>query len=324
MQAPAIPKDEIQRLASLRALNILDTIPEERYDRLTRLAKRLFGVPIALVSMIDAERQWFKSSVGLDTKEGSRETSFCGHAILGDDVFEVQDALLDERFHDNPLVTDTPNIRFYAGYPLKVPNGSKIGTLCLIDSRPRQFEEEDKLLLRDLARMVESEIAAVQLSTMDELTQLSNRRGFEALAQHALYLCKRLDKPATLLFFDLNDFKDINDKLGHASGDLVLQNFGSMLSHAFRNSDVIARFGGDEFVVLLTNTQLDVAKKVLARLDSMIDDHNLLDNNGHIISYSIGIIEYEAAKHANINDLINAADKLMYDQKKNLKMRLSS
>lgn len=322
MLAPAIPEDEDLRLKSLRALDILDTIPEERYDRLTRLAKRLFDVPIVLVSVVDADRQWFKSSVGLDAKEGRRETSFCGHAILGDDIFEVQDALLDERFHDNPLVTDSPSIRFYAGYPLKVPNGSKIGTLCLIDDHPRYLEAEDKILLRDLAGMVESEIAAVQLATMDELTQLSNRRGFESLAQHALNLCKRLDKPATLLFFDLNNFKHINDVYGHVGGDLVLQNFSSILNHAFRNSDVIARLGGDEFVVLLTNAQLELAKKVLTRLESMIADHNLLNNNGHDISYSIGIVEYDSTRHENITALINHADKEMYIQKSEYKNKL--
>ncbi|MBA3696837.1 MAG: sensor domain-containing diguanylate cyclase [Methylotenera sp.] len=319
MQAPAIPEDEEKRLESLWALNILDTIPEERYDRLTRLAKRLFGVPIALVSIIDADRQWFKSSIGLDAKDEPRETSFCGHTILGDDVFEVQDASLDERFHDNPVVINSPHIRFYAGQPLKAPNGSKIGTLCIADQHPRHLADEDKILLRDLARMVESEIAAVQLATMDDLTMLSNRRGFESLAQHALHICKRLEKPATLLLFDLNGFKRVNDELGHAGGDLVLQNFASMLSHAFRNSDVIARLGGDEFVVLLTNTKLDLAKKVLARLESMVDDHNLLDNSAYNISYRIGIIEYDSVKHIAITDLIDEADKLMYTQKKESK-----
>src|SRR5690242_11997132 len=136
MQAPAKPKDEEQRLETLRALNILDTVPEERYDRLTRLAKRLFDVPIALVSIIDEDRQWFKSSMGVDAKETSREISFCGHAILGDEILEVPDATKDERFNDNPLVIENPNIRFYAGCPLAVANGSKIGTLCLIDDHP--------------------------------------------------------------------------------------------------------------------------------------------------------------------------------------------
>lgn len=319
MQAPAIPEDEEVRLETLRSLHILDTIPEERYDRLTRLAKRLFGVPIALVSIVDADRQWFKSAVGVEASETPREISFCGHAILGDGIFEVPDARLDERFRDNPLVTENPNIRFYAGCPLTVPNGSKLGTLCLIDSQPRKFDESDKALLRDLAAMVEMEISAMHMATMDELTSLSNRRGFEMLAQHALHLCKRLEKPATLLFFDLNNFKQINDQHGHASGDLALQTFSSILMQAFRNSDVVARLGGDEFVVLLTNTKVDVAKKVLDRLKSMIDDHNLLDSHHYDIAYSVGVVEYDTTKHLEIADLLKEADQLMYAEKKKLK-----
>src|ERR1700752_1549332 len=115
MLTPALPADENTRLDTLRALNILDTSPEERFDRLTRLAKRLFGVPIALVNLVDADRQWFKSCVGLSATETPRDISFCGHAILGDDILLVPDAGVDERFHDNPLVTGDPNIRFYAG-----------------------------------------------------------------------------------------------------------------------------------------------------------------------------------------------------------------
>lgn len=136
MQIPAKPADEPARLDALRALNILDTSPEERFDRLTRLAKRLFDVPIALVSLVDVDRQWFKSCVGLDASETPRDISFCGHAIVGDEILMIRDTLVDERFHDNPLVTGAPHIRFYAGCPLRVPNGSKIGTLCLIDADP--------------------------------------------------------------------------------------------------------------------------------------------------------------------------------------------
>lgn len=319
MQAPAKPKDEEERLETLRALNILDTIPEERYDRLTRLAKRLFNVPIALVSLVDENRQWFKSSTGIDVKETSREISFCGHAILGDEILEVPDATQDERFYDNPSVTNNPNIRFYAGCPLTMADGSKIGTLCLVDNHPRQLQEEDKMLLRDLAHLVEAEMDAIQLATMDTLTQLSNRRGFEAIAQHAINLCKRLGKPATLLFFDLNDFKKINDQYGHASGDVALQTFSATLMNAFRNSDVIARHGGDEFVVLLTNTLPEVASKVLDRFSGMIADHNLLDNNDYDISYSVGVIEYDSQKHESIVDLISDADQLMYAKKKKLR-----
>lgn len=126
MEAPKFPADESARIETLRALRILDTAPEERFDRITRMAKRMFGVPISLVSLVDSERQWFKSAEGLDAKETPREISFCGHAILGDDVFIVPNALVDSRFSDNPLVVDAPEIRFYAGSPIKAANGHKV------------------------------------------------------------------------------------------------------------------------------------------------------------------------------------------------------
>ena len=203
MKTPDIPDNERQRLQTLKALNILDTPPEERFDRLTRLAKRLFGVPIALVSLIDDDRQWFKSCVGLDTSETGRDISFCGHAILEDTILVVPDTSADERFFDNPLVTEEPNIRFYAGCPLRVPNGSRLGTFCIIDQEPRLLNDDEHELLKDLAAMAEQELVAVQLATMDDLTLLSNRRGFIALCQHAMNVCRRLNKAGTLFYLDL-------------------------------------------------------------------------------------------------------------------------
>ena len=153
MLAPIKPANEAVRIQALHGLNVLDSAPEERFDRLTRLAKRLFNVPIALVTLVDKDRQWFKSCVGLDVNETPRDVSFCGHAILQDELLLVPDAKQDKRFHDNPLVTGEPNIRFYAGYPLTVPNGNKMGTLCLIDTKPRELDDEERGLLRDLAGM---------------------------------------------------------------------------------------------------------------------------------------------------------------------------
>ena len=317
MQSPAIPRNEKTRLETLRALKILDSDPEERFDRLTRLAKRLFGSSIALISLVDADRQWFKSSFGLEVKETTRELSFCGHAILGDEIFEVSDALLDNRFADNPLVTDSPNIRFYAGCPLTVANGSKLGTLCILDQEPRSFDEDDKILLRDLARMVEVELSALQLATTDELTLLSNRRGFESLAQHALSVCIRLDLPASMLFFDLNKFKQINDQFGHAEGDRALTTFSSILLEVFRDSDVIGRLGGDEFVVLLTNSDEVESRTVLERLASSVASANLEAKRGYDISYSIGVTQYDSKAHTSISSLLEDADKRMYLNKKN-------
>lgn len=158
MRPPALPDNELQRLQALRALDILDTPDEERFDRLTRLAKNVLGVPIALVSLVDADRQWFKSRQGLDACETGRDISFCGHAILGSGIFEVTDARFDPRFSDNPLVTGPPNIRFYAGAPLSTPEGFHLGTLCLISDQPRQLTVTERQVLIDLAACIEEEL----------------------------------------------------------------------------------------------------------------------------------------------------------------------
>lgn len=316
MLKPAIPLGEQTRLDALRSLNILDSNPEERFDRLTRLAKRLFGVPIALVSLVDADRQWFKSCVGLKATETPRDVSFCGHAILQDDIFLIPDASVDERFSDNPLVTENPHVRFYAGCPLAVPNGSKLGTLCIIDVVPRDLSPDDLSLLRDLARMAEQELAAVQLATMDELTLLSNRRGFIALAQHAINICKRVGKPASLLFIDMDRFKEVNDRFGHAEGDRALRSFASALKNTFRDSDVIGRLGGDEFVVLLTDASPQASVEALTRLQSSIDSLNQDSQRGYELLFSVGQLSYEQQRHASIDDLLRDADALMYERKR--------
>ncbi|AWA39205.1 GGDEF domain-containing protein [Pseudomonas fluorescens] len=319
MLVPGKPANEAVRVQVLHDLKLLDTAPEERFDRLTRLAKRLFNVPIALVTLVDKERQWFKSCVGLDTTETPRSVSFCGHAILRDELMLVPDARKDERFHDNPLVTGEPNIRFYAGYPLTVPSGNKMGTLCLIDTKPRDLDEEERALLRDLAGMAEQELMAVQMASMDELTLLSNRRGFKMLAQHALDACARLEKPATLLFFDLNDFKQINDLYGHAEGDSALKTFADVLRIAFRESDVVGRLGGDEFVALLTGSSHVETTAIMARLKDILEERNATLHRGYAIRFSVGQIEYNPQRHDSVDKLLADADAAMYEHKQALK-----
>lgn len=315
LKAPK-PLDELIRLETLRALNLLDSDPSERFDRVTRLAKRLFDIPVALISLVDADRQWFLSAFGLKEKETARDISFCGHAILGDEVFTIPNAALDPRFCDSPLVTGDSNVRFYAGCPIKADNGSKLGTLCLMDHTPREFNEEDKALLQDLTKMIEQELAAIQLATMDELTSISNRRGFEVLSEHALSLCKRLDKPASLIFFDLDEFKHINDRFGHAEGDRALQVFGNLLKASFRDSDVIGRLGGDEFAILLANSSSEESLSALNRLEAAVQSFNAQNNAMYHIKYSAGRVSFDIHKHVSIKDMLKEGDALMYHEKK--------
>lgn len=316
MKPPDIPPDEDARLAELCSLNVLDTIAEERFDRLTRMARRLFGVDVALVSLVDENRQWFKSCAGMELSETPRDISFCGHAILGDGAFVIPDALQDERFCDNPMVAGPPHVRFYAGCPLRGPGGRKLGTLCIIDSKPRAFSDEDVEMLVDLALMVEREFSAIEWATVDELTGLSNRRGFMMLAQHSLQLCTRQNIPAALVFIDLDHLKQVNDQLGHAEGDWVLVTFAQHLMKAFRSSDVVARLGGDEFLVLLTDHSEAAAEKAMARLQRALDATNVAAARGYDISFSHGLVEFDPKRHHTIGALISEGDSLMYKTKK--------
>lgn len=322
MKIPALPQDEHVRIETLRSLSILDTLPEERFDRLTRMAKRLFGVPIVLVSLVDENRQWFKSCVGLVTSETSRDISFCGHAILGDGVFIIPNAIEDERFSDNPLVLNDPYFRFYAGYPLRAPNGQKVGTLCIIDREPRNFGEEDVEALEDLASMAELELEAIQLATLDELTNISNRRGFMMIAKHSLHLCERQKIPASLVFMDLDSFKPINDSFGHAEGDRALILFAEQMKHTFRDSDIFARLGGDEFVALLTNTSKKQTESIVEKFRQSLKKYNQNACRGYDISFSYGIVEYRSDMHVTLEALLADGDSMMYQFKKSKKSLL--
>lgn len=315
MDKPDIPAEESCRMETLRSLGILDTLPEERFDRLTRMAKRIFDVPIALVSIVDENRQWFKSCMGLSVSETPRDISFCGHTILGHDIFLVPDASEDPRFADNPLVTDEPHIRFYAGCPLKAYNGQRMGTLCIIDRKPRHLNQEQLETLADLASMAEQELAAIQLATLDELTGISNRRGFMTLAQYGLNFCNREQLPASLLFLDLDQFKEINDSLGHAEGDHALTVFAKNIQGCLRKSDLVARLGGDEFAVLLSNTTAANAARALVKLEKALAQYNAKAGRGYDIAFSCGIVEYDPKHHSSVEMLLRDGDALMYESK---------
>lgn len=323
MQAPATPANEVERLHVLRALAILDTQAEERFDRLTRIATRMFNVPISLVTLVDSNRQWFKSCMGLQVKETPRDISFCGHAILGNDAFVINDASKDPRFSDNPMVTGVPHIRFYAGQPIRTTHGFKIGTLCLIDSQPREFPASDVEDLTDLACMVENELAAIELATMDDLTDINNRRGFTMLTEKYLNYFTRHHVFASLVFLDLNGFKLINDTYGHDEGDRALQTFGKALKQVGRTSDIFARLGGDEFVVLLANTRQHEAHIYIQRLVTHLDTLRQQQRQPYKISFAQGIVEFDPQLPKSVEQLLLEGDALMYQLKK-LTQKLAS
>lgn len=158
MQVPGIPRNEAERIQVLRELLILDTDPEERFDVITVYCQSRFDCAIALVTLVDSDRQWFKSACGLNVRETPRDISFCGHVILQDEVMVINDTLQDPRFADNPLVLGAPFIRFYAGAPLTLSSGHNVGTLCIIDPKPKRLAEEEVAHLEVLARLVSLEL----------------------------------------------------------------------------------------------------------------------------------------------------------------------
>lgn len=163
LEAP-VPRDEKDRLKALQALEMLDTSREERFDRITRMAQKMFDVPICTLTLVDAHREWFKSSVGVDVSEGPRGISFCGHAMLSDDLFVIEDAHQDSRFADNPMVIGKPFIRFYAGHPISNVLGIKVGAFCIKDTKPRTFSDKDREFLRNLAAWAQLELNAHDLN----------------------------------------------------------------------------------------------------------------------------------------------------------------
>lgn len=314
MQKPATPIDETVRLRTLQSLRVLDTEPEERFDRITRLASKLFRVPIALVSLVDADRQWFKSRHGLQVCETSRDVAFCGHTILHEQTLVVPDTLRDERFADNPLVVDEPKIRFYAGHPVHGPDGSRIGTLCIIDREPREFTSGDVLALVDLAMMVDRELSLLARTATDELTMISNRRGLTQIAEHVLPLCRRNRQSGVLIAFDLDGFKLVNDSAGHAAGDAALRDFARLLVKNFRESDVIARTGGDEFCVLATGGTPAQIKASIQRLQVAFRGSELAARHPQL-GFSCGVVEIDPSVPTRIDALLHAADTRMYAAK---------
>jgi len=332
MLVPSVPDNEGARLRALVGLAVLDTPAEERFDRITRLAARLFGAPIALISLIDADRQWFKSAQGLAATETPREISFCGHAILDAHAFVVEDASKDQRFADNPLVTGQPDIRFYAGQRIHAADGMPIGTLCVIDQQPRTFADADLQALRDLAALAESELQRQILSDAHErwiverddllrrasvegLTRTWNRTAIMELLDVGLARAAR-GTPLGVAMIDVDHFKSVNDENGHLAGDCVLAEVAARIRAALRESDTVGRYGGDEFLVVLGDCSNDAAFDVCERVRELVTAKPIATPAGPVqVTVSIGASRY-TPQRTTAEALVAAADDALYRAKR--------
>ncbi|MCG8405357.1 MAG: SpoIIE family protein phosphatase [Phycisphaerales bacterium] len=221
MIAASAPPNEQERLADLRALHILDTPPEERFDRIVKLATEVFDVPIAYIALVDADRQWFKAKCGITADETGRRVSFCSHTILQEEPLIIPDAVSDERFQDNPLVVNDPHIRFYAGHPLVGPNGHAVGTLCIADRMPRDPDGMPLGTLKRLAELAEHELNMVDLiaaqhELIDTKTRLlrTQEKLQEELDDAARYVRSLLPKPITVGDVQIRWCFEASSKLG--------------------------------------------------------------------------------------------------------------
>ncbi len=341
MIEPSLSPDEPKRLEALKQTRLVGSPLDERFERITRLAQRLLHTPIAAISLLAADRQWFKSIQGLCVTQTSRAVSFCGHTILQDDVMVVPDAKKDERFADNPLVIGDPNIAFYAGAPIRSADGSNIASLCVIDREPREFSYDDAQILRDLAMLAEQEFKAAmeeaaQRELMDEvdsvrresqvdgLTRVWNRKSIFSLLSSELSRAERAKRGLGVIMSDIDHFKKINDTYGHAAGDEVLRQAAKRMLGAIREGDALGRYGGEEFMLVLTECHgLEGAKVVAERIRERFVEGPFITAFGEIpVTVSLGLVYCEPVAGVDEQAMTQKADALLYQAKRNGRNRV--
>lgn len=299
---------EVQRLQSLEALNLKEVLHEKRFMRLTRLALQLFQVEVSYIAVIDVENQWIRAAQGELPARTKRAEAFCNLTIMQDTTLVLNNVHQDPRFTSSPLVTGPPFVKFYAGCPIYAPSGEKLGTFSIIHNTPRDFSETDETLLSALAAMVNNEIASNTELEQDPLTALLNRRGFELRAEALLKLCKQRNHLLSMCYFDLDNFKKITAEFGQRAGDEVLKNFADLLRDAFDDSDLLARFGSDEFVVLAVSGSLSDTEAALADLAARLQVFNEQQNPSLCIAYSYGLATINEMQSLDLQELYTLSD----------------
>ncbi|MDQ6748781.1 MAG: diguanylate cyclase [Candidatus Dormibacteraeota bacterium] len=304
MSLSPIPLDEQARLESLRELWLLDTEPEERFDRITRLAERLFAVPMVTFALIDSNRVWFKSRVGVEVSEVPREDALCAHAILTDGIIQVEDASEDIRFRGSPLVEGAA-VRFYAGAPVRSADHRRVGVLAVMDTAPGSFGPADLRTLADLAMAVESELSATHDSTLDELTGMLNLRGFHQFAEKLLKVAARGATPLSLLYVEALNI----DQGGTPHGrEEMLKQVAQVVEHTCRQSDVLARIGPSLFCALLPENTEHAGQSTGARLQAAVRAWNLEPESPFKLEVLVSSVRFDPASAVGLDHLMLRAE----------------
>lgn len=323
MQCP-LPANEAQRLRAVRSYEILDSAPEVDFDTLTRVAAQTFKTPAAVIGLMDADRLWFKSQLGLGVPQLDRQIAFCAHAIMRpDEPLIVEDLRQDHRFNANPLVTQAPHLCFYAGAPLIDRHGYALGTIAVVDTQPRSFSQAQCALLSDLSSLVVTALESRQrvnllghLAMTDHLTGLANRAQFERTLNSEMAHARRTGESFSVFYMDLDDFKAVNDTLGHAAGDEVLCEVARRMSEQVRAEDLLVRLGGDEFGVFMRQSVEVTAESLAKRIVEVVAKPITLSTGDKVsVGISVGIATYTDSTHTMAN-LLAQADHALYEAKR--------
>lgn len=327
---------EAARLAALVEYHILDTPQDPLFDEIVELAAIICQAPIAAINFVDRNRQWFKAIKGLSVCETPRNISICAHAILQPGLFVVSDTTQDERFTCNPLVTGEPFVRFYAGALLKSHDGHPLGTLCVLDEKPRELNDQQRFALQALANQVMAHMELMRshreqkrlitelenarremasLAATDVLTGLLNRRALERRLRNTLASIKRGASPAAIVMIDIDNFKHINDNYGHPVGDRVIKRFAQRCRSIIRQADVLARWGGEEFMLLMPHTSVDEAYQAANRLRDKLARQPLVADIAKplYVTASMGICSLKEAN--SLQERLHVVDQLLYQAK---------
>lgn len=347
-----LPFNETERIEAMRNYRILDTMKEASFDDIALLASEICETPIAAVSLVDSDRQWFKSVVGMEISETPREMAFCAHAILQPGLMIVPDAQEDVRFADNPLVVGAPGIRFYAGAPLITPQGHALGSLCVIDLVQRTLTDAQAASLRALSRQVMSQLELrrlvdlhernqevlhtyqrtleamnAELKTMsvtDDVTGFHNTRYLHQYLDHCLDQAVAGQTKLSLVFFDIDSFKNVVDTHGHLLGAKVLREVAQVIDGQLAADDRIVRYGGDEFVVILPEQDKEQAMPKTDRMRKAVSMSLFLQEEGIClrVTASFGLATFPTDAR-NKKQLLLAADQCLFRSKREGRNRIS-
>jgi diguanylate cyclase (GGDEF)-like protein len=321
------------KIANIHSLDLFYTPLEERFERITRLARRALQAPVAAISLLNEDKQWFKSAAGWGISELPRDQAICRLTVEANQILLIGDTLEDPLVAKLPVVAAAPRFRAYAGHPLLDEHGACVGTFCVFDLKPREFLAADRQTLIDLAALAQRELVSDHLTNahaaltsklgmarrealMDPLTHLWNRRGASVLLKGAFASADHRGAPLALALLDLDNFKRINDNHGHQTGDEVLRRIASRLLSAVRGDDAICRLGGDEFLVLMADTDANIASRVAERIRHAITDTPVPTRDGAMtVSVSVGCTIRQPRDTTAVEALLERADQALMQSK---------